>query len=268
MSQASLIPTASPSPIFNFKSHEIRTVMQDGEPWFVAKDVCAAMAIKWVGGKTLPVIQGDWQGVGFFPTPRGGVQKFIIISEPAVYKLAFRSNKEEADIFTNWLASEVLPAIRKTGKYEAAEKPVRPRKALGSGIPELPPARKRPFVERLHLTQWEKFSIGKENMAALERADKVGPRTLECILLKLRYIEALHDMSKLINDLAADLDRVRRGVFGKLVQAGNQTGCMTDPVMDILCDDTWLLRRLGNDLHTTAFRGLNASICGAKMLGV
>jgi hypothetical protein len=42
-----------------------------------------------------------------------------LISEPAVYKLAFRSNKPEADAFTNWVASEVLPTIRKTGRYEA-----------------------------------------------------------------------------------------------------------------------------------------------------
>ncbi|OIO03169.1 MAG: hypothetical protein AUJ49_05040 [Desulfovibrionaceae bacterium CG1_02_65_16] len=41
------------------------------------------------------------------------------IAEPAVYKLAFRSNKPEADAFTNWVASEVLPAIRKTGQYAA-----------------------------------------------------------------------------------------------------------------------------------------------------
>ena len=51
-----------------------------------------------------------------------------MLSEPAVYKLAFRSNKPEADAFTNWVASEVLPAIRKTGKYEAASKPLPPSK--------------------------------------------------------------------------------------------------------------------------------------------
>lgn len=45
------------------------------------------------------------------------------ISEPAVYKLAFRSNKPEADRFTNWVASEVIPALRRQGKYEICPSP-------------------------------------------------------------------------------------------------------------------------------------------------
>jgi prophage antirepressor-like protein len=47
-------------------------------------------------------------------------QEFVTINEPALYKLAFRSNKPAAEEFTNWVASEVLPAIRKTGRYGAA----------------------------------------------------------------------------------------------------------------------------------------------------
>lgn len=62
---------------------------------------------------------------GFVP------RNLIFISEPAVYKLAFRSNKPEADAFTNWVASEVLPSIRKSGKYEGKANPVQT---------ELPPA--------------------------------------------------------------------------------------------------------------------------------
>lgn len=58
----------------------------------------------------------------------------VIISEPAVYKLAFRSNKSEADAFTNWVVSEVLPAIRKSGRYTPPaamnEKQAIPRLAL------------------------------------------------------------------------------------------------------------------------------------------
>lgn len=53
-------------------------------------------------------------------------QSLKVISEPAVYKLAFRSNKPEADEFTNWVASEVLPAIRKTGGYQAQTPPQLP----------------------------------------------------------------------------------------------------------------------------------------------
>lgn len=125
-------PDALPSPVFSFQSHEVRTTIVDDQPWFVAKDVAAALGLQWTG-HALKSIPDGWQGVVKLTTPSngykgGGNQNLRIISEPAVYKLAFRSNKPEADVFTNWVASEVLPAIRRTGKYEA--KPKRERKAL------------------------------------------------------------------------------------------------------------------------------------------
>lgn len=49
--------------------------------------------------------------------PRGRVQDTTVINEPAVYKLVFRSNKPEAEKFSDWVAEEVLPTIRKTGGY-------------------------------------------------------------------------------------------------------------------------------------------------------
>lgn len=144
MSQAQLIPTASPSPIFSFKSHQIRTVTEDGQPWFVARDVCAALGISW-SGASLNGIPSAWQGMMFYNTPSRQRMKFI--TEPAVYKLAFRSNKPEADTFTNWVACEVLPAIRKTGKFEA--KPKRKPKAL----PEPTPVRNPRHLEDLLIVQ-------------------------------------------------------------------------------------------------------------------
>lgn len=111
------------SQVFAFNSRQVRTVTENNEIWFAARDVCAALHIGWTG-HTLDSIPAAWKGVVKFTTPfgrrGGGTQKLITISEPAVYKLAFRSNKPEADAFTNWLASEVLPAIRKGGAYKAA----------------------------------------------------------------------------------------------------------------------------------------------------
>ena len=47
----------------------------------------------------------------------GGIQQLSVINESALYKLAFRSNKPQADAFVNWVAGEVLPSIRRTGQY-------------------------------------------------------------------------------------------------------------------------------------------------------
>lgn len=132
----------------------------------------------------------------------------------------------------------------------------------------LPSARPAPHVDRLQLTPWDKVQMGKEAVAILERGEKVGPRTMECILLKLRYLDAIQDVLKLGSDLAADINKARVGVFGKIVQQGNTTGCMTDPIMDALYTDTYTLQRLAREFEDTAFSALRASICGARMLGV
>ncbi|MHC1788341.1 BRO family protein [Solidesulfovibrio sp.] len=110
------VPTSNPVP-FAFESHAIRTVVNgDGIPWFVARDVAATLGIGW-SGHTLDNIPEDWQRMVKLTTHRRGAQGVKAISEPAVYKLAFRSNKPEADRFTNWIASEVIPALRRDGCY-------------------------------------------------------------------------------------------------------------------------------------------------------
>jgi len=109
------------SQALSFKSHSVRVHAESEQLWFVAKDVCVALNISWTS-HTLDAIPESWQGVVKLTTPRGGRQNFVTINEAGTYKLAFRSNKPEADAFTNWVASEVLPAIRQTGKFEASPK--------------------------------------------------------------------------------------------------------------------------------------------------
>lgn len=103
---------------FLFQNHEVFTAIRpDGTAMFCAKHVCDCLEIIWQGaGKTLVNIPKEWKGVGKLPTP-GGDQEAIFISEPAVYRLAFRSNKPAAVEFCNWVCEEVLPAIRRFGAY-------------------------------------------------------------------------------------------------------------------------------------------------------
>lgn len=102
----------------------VRTEVIDGEPWFVAKDVALALELTW-SGHTLDSIPEEWKGMVKLTTPSsgtrgGGVQTLAIINEAALYKLAFRSNKPNADRFVNWVAGEVLPSVRRTGSYSIA----------------------------------------------------------------------------------------------------------------------------------------------------
>ena len=95
----------------------IRTQVINKEPWFVARDVCRSLGITWTG-HTLDLVPDNWKGLVSYATP-GGNQRLMAISEAGLYKLAFRCNpSEQVDRFINWVAGEVLPSIRKTGKYE------------------------------------------------------------------------------------------------------------------------------------------------------
>lgn len=122
---------------FNATDTAIRVKMQNNEPWFVAKDVAKALNISW-SSATLAQIPEEWKGMMNFITP-GGNQELTCITEAGMYKLAFRcQGSEVADKFTNWVAGEVLPSIRKTGRYELApSKPRHERRTFGGDVLDL-----------------------------------------------------------------------------------------------------------------------------------
>jgi anti-repressor protein len=105
--------------VFNYGECQVRTVVKDNEPWFVAKDVCEILEI---GNSRMALerLNEKMKGVSSVDT-LGGNQEMSIVSEAGVYKLVFTSRKPEAERFTDWLATEVIPAIRKHGVYATEE---------------------------------------------------------------------------------------------------------------------------------------------------
>ena len=103
----------------NAEFGKIRTLVLNGEPWFVGKDV--ALALGYGEGKSLANavakhVDKEDKGVTELMTP-GGKQNMVIINESGLYALIFGSKLESAKRFKHWVTSEVLPAIRKTGSY-------------------------------------------------------------------------------------------------------------------------------------------------------
>lgn len=94
----------------------LRTVMVDGEPWFVAADVCRALEISNTS-QAITRLDDDEKGVILNDTP-GGKQEMSTVNEPGFYTLVFGSRKPEAKAFKRWVTHEVLPTLRKTGSYE------------------------------------------------------------------------------------------------------------------------------------------------------
>ena len=96
----------------------IRVESVDGEPWFVAKDVCDVLGISKYRD-AVSRLDCDERGSVLVDTP-GGPQGVGTVNEPGFYKLVLRSRKPEAKAFQRWVTHEVLPAIRRTGGYVAA----------------------------------------------------------------------------------------------------------------------------------------------------
>lgn len=106
--------------VFQFPTtgQPVRTVLRDGEPWFVARDVAAVLAIA-DAKSSVRLLDDDEKGVHSVHTP-GGPQDVAVVNEPGLYSLILRSRKPEARAFKRWVTHEVLPAIRRTGRYEVA----------------------------------------------------------------------------------------------------------------------------------------------------
>lgn len=103
---------------FSFVAQSVRIVMRGDEPWFVAADVCEALTIANHRDAVAKLDEDEKDGVGITDAI-GREQETTIINESGLYSLILTSRKPEAKKFKKWVTSEVLPAIRKTGRYEA-----------------------------------------------------------------------------------------------------------------------------------------------------
>lgn len=101
---------------FNESNQPIRVEVVNGEPWFVAKDVCDALTLE-NSRKATASLDDDEKGVSPIVTP-SGTQQMTTVNESGLYSLIFQSRKPEARKFRKWVTSEVLPSLRKTGRYE------------------------------------------------------------------------------------------------------------------------------------------------------
>lgn len=106
--------------IQTFESDQFGTVRairdKNGEPMFVAKDVCAALSIAPTAASRL---DEEEKGLRLTQTP-GGEQNVLLVTEPGFYRLVLKSRKPEAKAFQRWVTHEVLPALRRDGGYMVA----------------------------------------------------------------------------------------------------------------------------------------------------
>lgn len=130
---------SSPPVSFGFGENKVRIFRDaNSEPWFVGKDVAVALGYCWNGAACFDHVPEEWKEVRTVLTTRGE-KEMVTLSEQGLYFFLGRSDKPRALPFQKWLAGEVLPAIRKTGKYEKQSHP-------------LPRGRKPRYREEEHCT--------------------------------------------------------------------------------------------------------------------
>lgn len=103
----------------NEKFGKIRTVIKDGEPWFVLADICKILEIsnsRMVAGRL------DAEELMSVKLTSGGQRReMTAVSESGLYAVILRSDKPQAKPFRKWVTTEILPTIRRTGGYVANE---------------------------------------------------------------------------------------------------------------------------------------------------
>lgn len=100
---------------FEFDGSQVRTILIDDEPWFVASDVAKILGYRMASDMTRRLDEED-KGTRSVRTP-SGEQQMTVINEPGLYVAVLGSHVEGAKKFKRWVTAEVLPAIRKSGSY-------------------------------------------------------------------------------------------------------------------------------------------------------
>jgi hypothetical protein len=147
---------------------EVRTIFENEEPMFCLTDACRVLDIKNVGNakKRLSI-----KGIHNMDTlTNGGMQALDFINESNLYKLIFQSRKPKAEKFADWVTSEVLPAIRKTGSYGTSDKPENEKQIEDKQVEE---------------------KVSDEVLKKALKEEAEGKRYLDTIEGRLKYLEHL-----------------------------------------------------------------------------
>ena len=186
--------TQSQLSTFKFESKSIRTLAINNEPWFVAKDVCDTLKISNVSDALLKLDNDEKATIGLTDSQAGnGAQSISIISESGMYTLILRCRDavkkgSTPHRFRKWVTSEVLPTIRKTGKYESKTS-VNDRTGLRNAVNMLVSKKGLIYSDAYHLVH-QRFNV-----------ESIEDLTLEQLPQAVEYVHKIILEGELITDL-------------------------------------------------------------------
>lgn len=170
---------------FDFNERAVRCIMKDGEPWWVAKDVCDILELNNIT-EALRGLDEDELTSEILKSGGQG-REMRLVSESGLYTLILRSNKPEARAFRRWVTHEVLPTLRKTGHYSIDENLMRLIKLSRGNV-------SKAFMERL-VSKAAGFSEVHADLPEERRGD---PK-LEALILRFVEEECEQDPEKKVS---------------------------------------------------------------------
>ena len=184
--------------VFKNNLGQVRVIGDKNNPLFCLRDICEVLGLLSVN-KVANAIKAEFElGGELNSTPlqtKGGMQYFTMITEPQLYFLLMRSDKPKAKPFRQWVTSEVLPSIRKTGSYTASNVPA-------SNVPALPQTYKEALqhlivqVEKNEKLQEENLKLleSKANLNRLMHSERTYLSTTIAKELGLRSAKEMHEI--------------------------------------------------------------------------
>lgn len=190
---------------------EVRTVLIDGEPWFVGKDVAQMLGYSNARDALTRAVDDEDKKMSGIPTPSRGVQEMTIINESGLYSLIMSSKLPTAKAFKRWVTSEVLPTIRRQGSY-SVQQSITPAQLIAAQAQVLVQ-----MEQRMDAIQSQQTELAQR----VETAIKVFSRPSE------DHWKA--DVDKTIKELCQQKDMNLLAVRGKLYQElERRYGCDVD----------------------------------------
>lgn len=170
--------------VFSYKEKQVRTIVIDDEPWFVAKDVCDVLELGDIH-KAVSRLEEDERNSIPVMDGLGRQQESWTVSEPGLYSLILGSRKPEAKEFKRWITHEVIPAIRKTGSYIV---PATPTEALLQAVQILAVQEKQ--IKQLESSQAEhsqKLEALNHRVDNIDAVDVIGDMRQRLNMMVRKY---------------------------------------------------------------------------------
>ena len=186
--------------IFTYDGADVRTILIDGDPWFVLADLARVLGIADVQRLNSRLDDGVRQ-THPIEDRMGRSQMTTIVSEAGMYEVLFRSDKPEAAVFRRWVTSEVLPSIRRTGSYAVPETPEQlMARALVTAQGVIERKDEQIAVLAPRAEAWDELASADGDYSVADAAKilaragvKTGPQRLFEQLAGIRWVHRAHD---------------------------------------------------------------------------